>query len=292
MKGPKGQMLRRHSTVHEINFAKTNLERVYREKRHLKDEVDSLRRCLNTSQHTRRRFSVVETHHATIKTFDGLLQKSDLELRESNAKIARLEMMNADAEDKLREAESHEEDLRKAVVISNNIATEERERAERLEEEKSALLALVEQLTLSRMGGETGDESGIENKRHNSNPDENCESDFDSSQGDGSESDVDTPSKEDHADEAWTKQAAKDRNSNIIGRQASTLSTMSADSILSRDDDLQSRHSSFADVSGFESDESIDSEEDDEEKETHKEKNKHSSLDDDEQDYSTDDAST
>lgn len=261
-------MLRRHSTVHEINFAKTNLERVYREKRHLKDEVDSLRRCLNSSHHTRRRVSVVETHHATIKTFDDLLQKSDLELRESNAKVARLELMNADTEEKLREAEALGEDLRKAVVISNNIATEEKEKAEKLEEEKSALLALVQQLTLSRMGGSIEDGSDPE-MRHARSDDECSEGDnYELSNPEEVGSEPETPGRKKSTERERSKVVARDRNGNLIGRQISTESGMSN---VEYEDDRQSRHSSFADVSELDSDESVESDEE----ESNKKENRH-----------------
>lgn len=286
VKGPKGQMLRRHSTVHEINFAKTNLERVYKEKRHLKDEVDSLRRCLNSSHHTQRRFSVVETHHATIKTFDDLLQKSDLELRESNAKVARLELMKADTEEKLREAEALGEDLRKAVVISNNIATEEREKAEKLEEEKSALLALVQQLTLSRMGGSIDEEYNAENNHDRSFDEETEWNNHEISSPNEFESDTKTPRRKRSDEKDWSKSGSRDRNGNIVGRQASTESAIS-----NRDyeDDRQSRHSSFADVSEFDSDESLGSEEGNEEEEqTEPQRGEHE----DDEEYSTDDDST
>ncbi|EDO41861.1 predicted protein [Nematostella vectensis] len=141
---PHARFLQRKASIASIN-----MDRVSREKQHLEDEVASLSKYLNRSI-SRRRHSTVEMPKTpplgAMKTLQSLLQKSDAELKESNAKIARLQEINADFEERFKDSETLQDDLRKAVVIANNFAMEEREKNNVLEEEKEELLKQLEAL--------------------------------------------------------------------------------------------------------------------------------------------------
>jgi len=141
---PHARLLQRRASTVGIN-----MDRVNREKQHLEEEVASLKKYLNRSAF-RRRYSTVESAKApplgAMKTLEQLLQKSDMELKEANAKISRLQAINADLEERLKDAEMNQDDLRRAVVIANNYASEEREKNTTLEEERDNLLQKLETL--------------------------------------------------------------------------------------------------------------------------------------------------
>jgi vacuolar-type H+-ATPase subunit I/STV1 len=141
---PHARLLQRRASTIGIN-----MDRVSREKQHLEEEVASLRKYLNRSA-TRRRFSTVEAPKApplgAMKTLESLLQKSDIELKEANAKISRLQSVNADTEERMKDFEMMQDDLRRAVVIANNYAAEEREKCNALEEERDDLTQRLEVL--------------------------------------------------------------------------------------------------------------------------------------------------
>lgn len=141
---PHARLLQRRASTVGIN-----MDRVNREKQHLEEEVASLKKYLNRSAY-RRRYSTVETPKApplgAMKTLESLLQKSDMELKEANAKICHLQSINADLEERLKDAEMNQDDLRRAVVIANNYAAEEREKNTALEEEKDSLIQKLETL--------------------------------------------------------------------------------------------------------------------------------------------------
>ena len=121
--------------------------------------MDSLRRYLvkrrDSAMDVKRRPSVgslkraageVEHHLDAIKTLQDLLQTSDNQLRQSNEVISRLESLNDDTEDKLRDAELLQDDLRRAVQIANNFALEEKEKAETLAKNNLHLIRQIELL--------------------------------------------------------------------------------------------------------------------------------------------------
>ncbi|KAK3752712.1 hypothetical protein QZH41_018681, partial [Actinostola sp. cb2023] len=142
---PQARLLQRRASTVGIN-----MDRVNREKQHLEDEVASLKKYLNRSAY-RRRYSTVESPKApmplgAMKTLESLLQKSDLELQEANAKICRLQSIDADLEERLKDAEVNQDELRRAVVIANNYAAEEREKNSGLEENRDTLLQKLEVL--------------------------------------------------------------------------------------------------------------------------------------------------
>ncbi|XP_031574233.1 trichohyalin-like [Actinia tenebrosa] len=141
---PHARLLQRRASTIGIN-----MDRVSREKQHLEEEVASLKKYLNRSAF-RRRYSTVETPKTpplgAMKTLESLLQKSDMELKEANDKISRLQSTNADLEERIKDLELMHDDLRQAVVISNNYAAEEREKNTALEEERDQLLQKIELL--------------------------------------------------------------------------------------------------------------------------------------------------
>lgn len=141
---PHARLLQRRASTIGIN-----MDRVNREKQHLEEEVASLKKYLNRSAF-RRRYSTVESPKTpplgAMKTLESLLQKSDIELKEANDKISRLQSNNADLEERIKDFEIMHDDLRQAVVISNNYAAEEREKNTALEEERDELLQKLEHL--------------------------------------------------------------------------------------------------------------------------------------------------
>lgn len=154
-KPPPGErMLKRQAST-----VKSNLDRVCREKQHLQDEVESLRRYLlkrrDSAMEVKKRRShgslkraaaEVENHLEGIKTLQGLLGKSDQQLRQSNEIISRLEAVNDETEDKLRDAELLQDDMRRAVQIANSFAMEEQEKAEKFMLQNQELLKTIEML--------------------------------------------------------------------------------------------------------------------------------------------------
>ena len=68
------------------------------------------------------------------------------QLKEANAKICRLQSLNADLEERLKDSEVNQDDLRRAVVVANNYTAEEREKNTVLEEERDELLQKIELL--------------------------------------------------------------------------------------------------------------------------------------------------
>lgn len=152
---PGARMLKRQAST-----VKSNLDRVCREKQHLQDEVESLRRYLlkrrDSAMDLRKKrsrgsfrkdtASEVENHLEGIKTLQALLGKSDDQLRQSNEIISRLEAVNDETEEKLRESELLKDDLRHAVQIANNFAMEEQEKAEELALQNQELLKHIEAL--------------------------------------------------------------------------------------------------------------------------------------------------
>lgn len=141
---PQARLLQRRASTIGIN-----MDRVNREKQHLEEEVASLKKYLNRSAY-RRRYSTVEAPKTpplgAMKTLESLLQKSDIELKEANDKISRLQSNNADLEERIKDFEIMHDDLRQAVVISNNYAAEEREKNTALEEGRDELLQKIELL--------------------------------------------------------------------------------------------------------------------------------------------------
>lgn len=154
-KPPPGErMLKRQAST-----VKSNLDRVCREKQHLQDEVESLRRYLlkrrDSAMEVKKRRShgslkrataEVENHLEGIKTLQALLGKSDQQLRQSNEIISRLEAVNDETEDKLRDAELLQDDMRRAVQIANSFAMEEQEKAEKFMLQNQELLKTIEML--------------------------------------------------------------------------------------------------------------------------------------------------
>lgn len=150
---PGARILKRQAST-----VKSNLDRVSREKQHLQDEVESLRRYLlkrrdSAMDLTKKRSrgslkrdtaSEVESHLEGIKTLQALLGKSDEQLRQSNEIISRLEAVNDETEEKLREYELLKDDLRRAVQIANNFAMEEQQKAEQLAQRNEDLLKQIE----------------------------------------------------------------------------------------------------------------------------------------------------
>lgn len=141
----------------QASTVKSNLDRVYREKQHLQDEVESLRRYLLKRRDsamdlrkTRSRGSFkkdtaeVENHLEGIKTLQALLEKSDKQLRQSNEIIFRLEATNDENEEKLRDSELLQEDMRHAVQIANNFAMEEQQKAEEFALQNQELLKQID----------------------------------------------------------------------------------------------------------------------------------------------------
>lgn len=172
-KPPPGERIlkRQASTV------KSNLDRVCREKQHLQDEVESLRRYLlkrrdsameirkNPSHGSLKRAAAeVENHLEGIKTLQALLGKSDEQLRQSNEIISRLEAVNDETEEKLRDSELLQDDMRCAVQIANTFAMEEQERADKLMLQNQELLKTIEKLKSARPSadGEHEDENSKE----------------------------------------------------------------------------------------------------------------------------------
>lgn len=154
-KPPPGERIlkRQASTV------KSNLDRVCREKQHLQDEVESLRRYLlrrrDSAMEIRKKRShgsltraaaEVENHLEGIKTLQALLGKSDEQLRQSNEIISRLEALNDETEEKLRDSKLLQEDLHRAVEIAHNFAMEEQQKANQLTSQNEELLITVEML--------------------------------------------------------------------------------------------------------------------------------------------------
>ena len=90
--------------------------------------------------------SEVENHLEGIKTLQALLGKSDEQLRQSNVIITRLEAVNDETEEKLRDAEVLREDMRRAVQIANNFAMEEQQKAEKLVLQNQELLKQIKSL--------------------------------------------------------------------------------------------------------------------------------------------------
>lgn len=88
--------------------------------------------------------SEVESHLEGIKTLQALLGKSDEQLRQSNEIISRLEAVNDETEEKLREYELLKDDLRRAIQIANNFAMEEQQKAEQLAQRNEDLLKQIE----------------------------------------------------------------------------------------------------------------------------------------------------
>jgi len=172
-KPPPGERLlkRQASTV------KSNLDRVCREKQHLQAEVESLRRYLLKRRDSameirkkpshgslKRAAAEVENHLEGIKTLQTLLAKSDEQLRQSNEIISRLEAVNDETEEKLRDAEVLQDDMRCAVQIANTFAMEEQERADKIMLQNQELLKTIEMLKSGRIsaGGEDKDENSQE----------------------------------------------------------------------------------------------------------------------------------
>lgn len=154
---PGNRVLKRKAST-----VKSNLERVYREKQHLEGEVESLRQCFSRSLRrgsvaciqrkqsvAGRKMSVVamaDNQVEAIRTLQELLQRADSKLKESNAKISRLEDKNAETDERLKESELLQHDLRHAVVISHNFATEESEKSTHVLSEKEELLKRIASL--------------------------------------------------------------------------------------------------------------------------------------------------
>lgn len=172
-KPPPGERIlkRQASTV------KSNLDRVCREKQHLQDEVESLRRYLLKRRDSameirkkpshgslKRAAAEVENHLEGIKTLQALLGKSDEQLRQSNEIISRLEAVNDETEEKLRDSELLQDDMRCAVQIANTFAMEEQERADKLMLQNQELLKTIEKLKSARPSadGEHEDENSKE----------------------------------------------------------------------------------------------------------------------------------
>lgn len=172
-KPPPGERLlkRQASTV------KSNLDRVCREKQHLQAEVESLRRYLLKRRDSameirkkpshgslKRAAAEVENHLEGIKTLQTLLAKSDEQLRQSNEIISRLEAVNDETEEKLRDAEVLQDDMRCAVQIANTFAMEEQERADKIMLQNQELLKTIEMLKSGRISadGEDKDENSQE----------------------------------------------------------------------------------------------------------------------------------
>lgn len=172
-KPPPGERLlkRQASTV------KSNLDRVCREKQHLQAEVESLRRYLLKRRDSameirkkpsrgslKRAAAEVENHLEGIKTLQTLLAKSDEQLRQSNEIIFRLEAVNDETEEKLRDAEVLQDDMRCAVQIANTFAMEEQERADKIMLQNQELLKTIEMLKSGRLSadGEDKDENSKE----------------------------------------------------------------------------------------------------------------------------------
>ena len=74
----------------------------------------------------------LENHLEGIKTLQALLGKSDDQLRKANDIISRLQAVNNETEEKLRESELLKDDLRRAVQIANSFAMEEQGKSEEL----------------------------------------------------------------------------------------------------------------------------------------------------------------
>ena len=151
---PGARILKRQAST-----VKSNLDRVCREKQHLQEEVESLRRYLLKRRDSamdlrkkrsrgslKRDASELENHLEGIKTLQALLGKSDEQLRQSNDIISRLEAVNDETEEKLREAEVLREDMRRAVHIANNFAMEEQQKSERILLQNQELLRQIEGL--------------------------------------------------------------------------------------------------------------------------------------------------
>lgn len=170
-KPPPGERLlkRQASTV------KSNLDRVCREKQHLQAEVESLRRYLLKRRDSameirkkpshgslKRAAAEVENHLEGIKTLQILLTKSDEQLRQSNEIISRLEAVNDETEEKLRDAEVLQDDMRCAVQIANTFAMEEQERADKLMLQNQDLLKTIEMLESARPSADDEDENSKE----------------------------------------------------------------------------------------------------------------------------------
>lgn len=165
-KPPPGErMLKRQAST-----VKSNLDRVCRERQHLQDEVESLRRYLlkrrDSAMEIRKKRShgslkraadEVENHLEGIKTLQALLGKSDEQLRQSNEIISRLETVNDETEEKLRDAELLKDDMRRAVEIANNFAMEEQEKAENLMFQNQELLKTIEMLKGTRPSADQSD---------------------------------------------------------------------------------------------------------------------------------------
>lgn len=145
---PGERMLKRQAST-----VKSNLDRVCREKQHLQDEVESLRRYLLQRRDSamdirtkrshgslKRVTAEVDSHLEGIKTLQTLLGKSDDQLRQSNEIISRLEALNDETEEKLRDSELLQDDLRHAVMIANNFAMEEQQKAKQLMLQNEELL--------------------------------------------------------------------------------------------------------------------------------------------------------
>lgn len=169
---PGARILKRQASV-----VKSNLDRVCREKLHLQNEVESLRRYLlkrrDSAMDLRRKrsrgslrkdtASELENHLEGIKTLQALLGKSDEQLRQTNEIISRLEAVNNETEEKLRESELLKDDLRRAVQIANNFAMEEQHKAEQLELRNHALLKQIGVLKSGGASPSTNDTSdGLE----------------------------------------------------------------------------------------------------------------------------------
>lgn len=106
----------------------------------------------------------VENHLEGIKTLQTLLAKSDEQLRQSNEIISRLEAVNDETEEKLRDAEVLQDDMRCAVQIANTFAMEEQERADKIMLQNQKLLKTIEMLKSGRLtaDGEDKDENSKE----------------------------------------------------------------------------------------------------------------------------------
>lgn len=155
---PGARILKRQAST-----VKSNLDRVYREKQHLQEEVESLRQYLlkrrDSAMDLRRKRSrgsmrkdnalEVENRLEGIKTLQVLLGKSDDQLRQSNDIISRLEALNDETEEKLRDSELLQDDLRHAVRTANNIAMEEQQKAEELALQNEELRKQIEALKRS-----------------------------------------------------------------------------------------------------------------------------------------------
>ena len=257
----------------QASSVKVNLERVYREKQHLQGEVESLRQCFTRSLRrgsvatvqrkqsvAGRKMSMVamaDNQVEAIRTLQELLQRADLELKESNQKISHLEEKNAEADEKLKESELLQSDLRQAVVISHNFASEETEKAKSAEDEKEELLRIIRRLqkenakykvgpaTLPNQprrrlvkGRALSDDSSYMAESEGTFTQDEGESDFFSSRHSSvaSESDlVQSPTSEGHEDpEQWPKQSegttspstegTADRDAESDSRTSSTFS--------------------------------------------------------------------